>query len=422
MDCRIKDVKAREVLDSRGNPTVEVDVTTDYGLSRATVPSGASTGIHEALELRDKGKRLFGLGVLKAVNNVNSIISKKIIGLECTDQRHIDNLMIKLDNTENKRRLGANAILGVSIAACRAAALCRNEPLYRHIGHLGRNKRFILPVPCMNIVNGGAHADNNLDIQEFIIMPTGAKTFKEAMQMGSEIYHTLKTIIHNKYGKNVTNVGDEGGFAPPLNKSAEALDIIMKSIEKAGYIGKVKLALDCAASEFYKNGSYIFEGKKMKAEKLMGCYAKLIDEYPIASIEDPFSQDDFKAWAMFTGEFGKKVQIVGDDLLVTSVKRIKEAINRNACNALLLKINQIGTITESISAWRTAVSEGWKVMVSHRSGETGDSFISDLAVGLGAGQIKAGAPCRSERLAKYNQLIRIEEESGRNAKYASGVV
>ena len=417
MECKIKGIKAREVLDSRGNPTVEVDVVTKAGLSRAMVPSGASTGVHEALELRDKGKRFLGKGVRKAVNNVSKI-SKKLVGKDCRDQRHLDRLMLKLDGTENKRKLGANAILGVSMAVCKAGALCKGESLYHHIGHLARNKKFILPVPCMNIINGGVHADNGLNIQEFMILPVGAKSFKQAMQIGTEIYHTLKGIIKSKYGKSAANVGDEGGFAPPVKKAKDALDLIMKSIRKLGYGSKVKLALDCAASEFYKKGHYFFEGKKITAYKLKNIYGKLIQDYPIVSIEDCFSEDDFKAWSIFNKEYGKKVQIVGDDLLVTNVRRIKQAIGTKACNALLLKVNQVGTITESIASWRLAKKEKWNTMVSHRSGETEDSFIADLAVGLGNGQIKAGAPCRSERLAKYNQLLRIEEELGKKAKYA----
>jgi enolase len=412
----IKSIRAREVFDSRGNPTVEVDLISDSGLSRAMVPSGASTGVHEALELRDGGKRLMGKGVLRAVKNVNEI-AKKVVGMDPTGQRDIDDAMIELDGTENKDKLGANAILAVSMAVCRAGALERRMPLYKYVaGLMGRG--LILPVPSMNVINGGAHAGNKLDIQEYMIQPIGAKTFKEAMVMGAEVYQTLKKIIKDKYGKTAINVGDEGGFAPPLDSFEEPLNLILEAVKAAGYEKEIKLALDSAASNFYKDGVYILEGGKLTGEELAGRYEETADSYPIILYEDPFGEEDFESFALLTSGIGDKIQIVGDDLLVTNVERIKKAIKLKACNALLLKVNQIGTVSEAIDAAKLAVGSGWNVMVSHRSGETEDSFIADLVVGLGTGQIKSGAPCRSERLAKYNQLIRIEEELGKNAKYA----
>lgn len=406
---RIKSVKAREVLDSRGNPTIEVEVSTKRGVSRAIVPSGASTGIHEALELRDNNARYLGKGVRKAVDNVNSIIAKKVSGIDCSEQSEIDKLMIKLDSTDNKSRLGANAILGVSMAVCRAAALEKEIPLYKHIAQLSGTNEFVMPVPSMNVINGGVHAGNSLDIQEYMIFPAGAKSFSEALQMGSETYHILKSIIKKKFGNDAVNVGDEGGFAPPLKNAEEPLKLLVKAIEKAGYSGRIFIAMDAAASEFYCNGKYKFEGKIITADKLTDFYKKIVSKYPIVSIEDPFSQDDFEAYAKLNSEIGKDVQIVGDDLLVTNIKRIQKAIDYGSCNALLLKVNQIGSVSESIDACRLSQRNNMGVMVSHRSGETEDTFIADLSVGLKAGQIKSGAPCRSERVAKYNQLLRIEE-------------
>ncbi len=422
----IKSVHAREILDSRGNPTIEVDITTSDGLFRASVPSGASTGAYEAVELRDNDKsRYLGKGVLKAVENVNKIITPAIIGMDCTKQKEIDEKMIKLDGTENKSKLGSNAILGVSMAVCRAGAASKKIPLYKHIAEIAGVKKFVMPVPSFNVINGGKHAGNKLAMQEFMILPVKADNFKEAMKMGSEIYHHLKKIIKEKYSQNAINVGDEGGFAPDINALKEALELLKKAILKAGYGKKVKIGMDIAASEFFKNGVYDLDFKnpnnngKMKktGEKMIEIYKDLIKEYGIVSIEDPFDQDDWKSYEKLTSEIGEKIQVVGDDLLVTNPKRIREAIKKKACNALLLKINQIGTITEAIEACKTAQNAGWNVMVSHRSGETEDSFIADLAVGIKAGQIKTGAPCRSERLAKYNQLIRIEEELGKNAKF-----
>ena len=414
----IKSVNAREILDSRGNPTIEVDVITEAGLSRAGVPSGASTGIHEALELRDGDKkRYLGKGVLKAVETVNQTIANIMIGKEPVNQGKIDDALVMLDATDNKSRLGANAILGVSIAVCKAGALEKRRLLYQHIASLVGVKEFVMPVPSFNVINGGKHAGNKLDFQEFMILPTGAKSFKQALRMGAETYHYLKDILEKKYGKDAANVGDEGGFAPPIAKPEEAIELLMKAIKKAGYTGKIKIGLDCAASEFFKKGKYILNGKKITKNKLIELYKKLAKKYPIISIEDPFDQDDWESYTKLTKAIGKKVQIVGDDLLVTNCKRIQKAIHHKACNALLLKVNQIGTVTEAMEAAKLAMDNGWKVMVSHRSGETCDSFIADLVVGLKTGQIKSGAPCRSERLAKYNQLLRIEEELGDKARY-----
>jgi len=417
MEFTIQEVKAREVLDSRGNPTVEAEVRTKSGASRAMVPSGASTGIHEALELRDGNKRFLGKGVQLAVGNVNEIISKELVGRDCTKQREIDNLMMELDGTENKSKLGANAILGVSMAACRASALERGIPLYQRIADISGNKNLVLPVPAMNVVNGGAHAGNSLDIQEYMVLPVGAKSLREAVRLCAEVYQTLRGIIKGKYGKNAINVGDEGGFAPPLEKASEPLELILDSVKELGYEKEIKLGIDAAASEFYDGGKYRIGGNELSGNELIEFYKNLIEDYPIISMEDVCAQDDWDSWKDFTGSFGNGIQVVGDDLLVTNTNRIKEAIELKACNALLLKINQIGTISEAIDAAKLSLENGWNIMVSHRSGETEDPFIADLSVGLGTGQIKSGAPCRSERNAKYNQLIRIEEELGEEARY-----
>jgi len=417
MEFTIQEVKAREVLDSRGNPTVEVEIKTKSGTSRAMVPSGTSTGIHEALELRDSDKRFLGKGVQKAVRNVNDIISKELVGRDCTKQREIDNLMMELDGTENKSKLGANAILGVSMAACRASALERGIPLYQRIADISGNKNLVLPVPAMNVVNGGAHAGNSLDIQEYMVLPVGAKSLREAVRLCAEVYQTLRGIIKGKYGKNAINVGDEGGFAPPLEKASEPLELILDSVKELGYEKEIKLGIDAAASEFYDGGKYRIGGNELSGNELIEFYKNLIEDYPIISMEDVCAQDDWDSWKDFTGSFGNGIQGVGDDLLVTNTNRIKEAIELKACNALLLKINQIGTISEAIDAAKLSLENGWNIMVSHRSGETEDPFIADLSVGLGTGQIKSGAPCRSERNAKYNQLIRIEEELGEEARY-----
>ena len=407
---KIKKIFAREILDSRGNPTVEVDLFTNKFKVRASVPSGASTGIHEAHELRDGLKQYLGKGVKKAVNNVNKIIGPKLKGLDCTKQNKIDSLMIKLDGTRNKSKLGANAILGVSIAVCKAGAISKKVPLYKYIAELALNKKLRMPVPFFNVINGGVHAGDTLSFQEFMIAPVKARTFSEALRTGSEIDQVLKEILKKKYGGSATNVGNEGGFAPPIKTAEEALNLLMKAIEKAGYKNKIRIAIDAAASEFFKHGFYYIPEKKTRVE-LLHYYIHLVRKYPIISIEDPFAEDDFAPFVHITERLGHIAQIVGDDLLVTNVDRIKEAVESKACNALLLKINQIGTITEAISAAKLALKNNWKVMVSHRSGETCDNFIADLVVGLGTGQIKAGAPRRGERLAKYNQLLRIEEKS-----------
>lgn len=414
----IKKIHAREVFDSRGNPTVEVECILDDGtLTRGMVPSGASTGVHEALELRDGGTRLMGKSVSKAVANVLSI-APKLVGMDPRNQAEIDKLLLDLDGTENKSNLGANAILGVSMAVCKAGSKSLDIPLYQHLGNLRGNDQFVLPVPSLNVINGGEHGGNEIAFQEFMLMPVDASTFKEAMVLGVEVYHTLKKIIKKKHGVTAVNVGDEGGFAPPLSLVEEPLKLIMEAIDEAGHTGRFQLALDPAASEFYEEGKYIVDGKVLDADDFISVYEDFIEKYPIISIEDAFDQDDWETFQKFTKRNGNKIQIVGDDLLVTNVKRIQTAIDKKACNALLLKVNQIGSVTESINAAKLSQDNGWTVMVSHRSGETEDPFIADLVVGLKTGQIKTGAPCRSERLAKYNQLIRIEEQMGDKAIYA----
>eukprot|EP01096_Ripella_sp_DP13-Kostka_P012863 TRINITY_DN545_c0_g2_i1.p1 TRINITY_DN545_c0_g2~~TRINITY_DN545_c0_g2_i1.p1 ORF type:complete len:488 (+),score=274.64 TRINITY_DN545_c0_g2_i1:145-1464(+) len=429
----IVSVKAREILDSRGNPTIEVDLRTEKGLFRAAVPSGASTGAYEAVELRDNDKaRYLGKGVLKAVSNVNDIIAPAVIGKNVVDQAGIDKLMIDLDGTPNKGNLGANAILGVSLAVCRAAAAEKGVQLYEHISDLAgySDKPWVLPVPAFNVINGGSHAGNKLAMQEFMILPVGAADFPEALRIGAEVYQNLKNVIKAKYGQDAINVGDEGGFAPSIQSNKEGLELVQTAIQKAGFVDKVRLGMDVAASEFFVKGegdaadSYDLDFKnpqndgsqRISSAQLASLYKEFIAEFPIVSIEDPFDQDDWAAYTQLTSEVA--VQIVGDDLLVTNPVRIATGIEKKSCNALLLKVNQIGSVTESIEACKLAQSAGWGVMVSHRSGETGDSFIADLVVGLRTGQIKTGAPCRSERLAKYNQLLRIAEELGDRATYA----
>lgn len=431
----IKSVWARQIFDSRGNPTVEVDIILSDGtLARAAVPSGASTGIYEALELRDGGSDYLGKGVSKAVANVNTIIGPALVGKDPTDQAGIDNFMVQqLDGTQNewgwcKQKLGANAILAVSLALCKAGASVLKIPLYKHIANLAGNKNLVLPVPAFNVINGGSHAGNKLAMQEFMILPIGASSFKEAMKMGVEVYHNLKSVIKKKYGQDATNVGDEGGFAPNIQENKEGLELLKTAIAKAGYTDKVVIGMDVAASEFYgeKDKTYDLNFKeennngkeKISGEQLKDLYKSFVSEYPIVSIEDPFDQDDWEHYAKMTAECGEQVQIVGDDLLVTNPTRVKKAIDEKTCNALLLKVNQIGSVTESIEAVKMSKHAGWGVMASHRSGETEDTFIADLSVGLATGQIKTGAPCRSERLAKYNQLLRIEEELGAEAVYA----
>jgi len=422
----IKKIHARQIYDSRGNPTVEVDLTTEKGIFRAAVPSGASTGIYEALELRDKADVWHGKGVTTAVKNVNTIIGPELVKncVDPTEQEKIDEMMLKIDGTDNKNSLGANAILGVSMAVCKAGAAHKGVPLYRHIADLAGVKDVVMPVPALNVINGGSHAGNKLAMQEFMVLPTGATCFSEAMRMGSELYHHLKGIIKKKYGLDATAVGDEGGFAPNFQNNGEALELLVEAIKKSGYEGKIQIGMDIAAAEFFKNGKYDLDFKNpeskqadwISSDELGEMYKGFIKDYPIVSIEDPFDQDDWEGYTKLTSE--TDIQIVGDDLLVTNPKRIQTAIDKKACNALLLKVNQIGSVTESIRAHQMAKAQGWGTMVSHRSGETEDCFIADLVVGLGTGQIKTGAPCRSERLAKYNQLLRIEEELGSGAKFA----
>jgi len=423
-------VHARQIFDSRGNPTVEVDVTTEKGVFRGAVPSGASTGIYEALELRDGDKsKYLGKGVSKAVNNVNNVIGPAVLGRNVVDQTGVDRLMLNLDGTDNKGKLGANAILGVSLAVCKAGAAQKGVPLYQHIAELAgkRTDKYTLPVPAFNVINGGDHAGNKLAMQEFMLLPIGASSFTEAMRMGAEVYHNLKSVIVAKYGQDAANVGDEGGFAPNIQNNKDGLELVKQAIEKAGYTGKVKIGMDVAASEFHKeDGKYDLDFKTknndgsqvLSADKLLDLYKQFVAEYPVISIEDGFDQDDWAGWKKIQADIGSKIQIVGDDLLVTNPKRIAKAIEEKVCNALLLKVNQIGSVTESIEAALMAQKAGWGVMVSHRSGETEDTFIADLVVGLGTGEIKTGAPCRSERLAKYNQLLRIEEELGSKGVFA----
>lgn len=414
--AEIMHVFAREIMDSRGNPTVEAFVALEDGaVGQAGVPSGASTGAHEAHELRDGGDRYQGKGVLKAVEGVNEEIADELAGFEADDQRAIDQAMIDLDGTPNKSRLGANAILGVSMAVAKAAADSANLSLFRYIG--GPNAH-VLPVPMMNILNGGAHADSGVDVQEFMIAPIGAESFREALRMGAEVYHTLKSVIKEK-GLS-TGLGDEGGFAPSVESTKAALDLIVEAIEKAGYkVGEdVALALDVASSEFYKDGKYHFEGGEHTAEEMAKVYEQLIAEYPIVSIEDPLQEDDWEGYVALTAAIGDKVQIVGDDFFVTNPERLAKGIEMKAANALLVKVNQIGTLTETFDAVELAHRNGYRTMMSHRSGETEDTTIADLAVALNCGQIKTGAPARSERVAKYNQLLRIEDELGEAAVYA----
>lgn len=412
----IKSVNAREILDSRGNPTVEVDVYLEDGsFARAAVPSGASTGAFEAAELRDGGARYLGKGVAEAVANVKSKIAPVVVGRDAFDQRGLDQAMIDLDATVNKSSLGANAILGVSLAVAKAAAQSKQQPFYAFIGGSSAN---LLPIPMMNILNGGAHADTNVDIQEFMIAPIGAESFKEALRWGAEIYHNLKAVL-KKRGL-ATSIGDEGGFAPNLESNRAALDLIVEAVEKAGYkVGsQIALAMDVAATEFYKDGKYAFEGGSLTAEEMIAYYKGLVDSYPMVSIEDPLSEDDWDGWKAITTELGSRVQLVGDDLFVTNPTRLARGISESTANALLVKVNQIGTLTETLDAVAMAHKAGYRSMMSHRSGETEDTTIADLAVAALCGQIKTGAPARSERVAKYNQLLRIEEELGGAAKYA----
>lgn len=412
----IKSIKSREILDSRGNPTIEVDVSlSDGAFGRAAVPSGASTGAFEAAELRDGGERYLGKGVRQAASNIEKLIAPKVIGINPFDQRELDNAMIEIDGTPNKSKLGANAILGVSLAVARAAANSKKLPFYAFIGGSDAN---LLPVPMMNILNGGAHADTNVDIQEFMIAPIGAKTLSESLQWGAEIYHALKAVL-KKRGL-ATSIGDEGGFAPNLESNRAALDLIVEAIGKAGYKPKdeIALAMDVAATEFFKDGKYEFEGSRLSADEMISYYQSLVDSYPLVSIEDPLSEDDWDGWIKITKELGNRIQLVGDDLFVTNPERLTKGIKNGAANALLVKVNQIGTLTETLDAVKLAHDAGYRSMMSHRSGETEDTTIADLAVAANCGQIKTGAPARSERVAKYNQLLRIEEELGSRARYA----
>jgi enolase len=413
----IEQVGAREILDSRGNPTVEVEVALDDGtLARAAVPSGASTGEHEAVELRDKDEgRYNGKGVEKAVTAVLDEIGPEITGTDAVDQRIVDQKLVDLDGTPDKSRLGANAILGVSLAVAKAAAESSGLELFRYVG--GPNAH-VLPVPMLNILNGGAHADTDVDIQEFMIAPIGAESYREALRWGVEVYHSLKSVLKSR-GLS-TGLGDEGGFAPSLSSNRDALDLIVTAVEKAGFTlgSQIALALDVAATEFFADGAYAFEGSKRSAEQMLGYYAELLDAYPMVSIEDALAEDDWDGWVRLTDEIGEKVQLVGDDLFVTNPDRLEEGIARRAGNALLVKVNQIGTLSETLDAVALATSYGYRSMMSHRSGETEDTTIADLAVATGVGQIKSGAPARGERTAKYNQLLRIEEILGDAARYA----
>jgi enolase len=422
----IASINARQILDSRGNPTIEVDVLTENeNLGRAAVPSGASTGIHEAVELRDNNKKLYGgKSVLKAVKNVNTTLADALLGWDVADQTGIDQLMIDLDGTENKSKLGANSMLAVSLAVAKAAALEANLPLYRYIG--GTNAR-VLPIPMMNILNGGAHADNKIDFQEFMVMPVGAKTFSEGLQWGVEIFHTLKTVLKKKGFS--TNVGDEGGFAPNIQSNEEAIETVLTAIQAAGYKtgSQIMIAMDAANSELWnaKKKKYVFhksDGKEMTSEQLVKYWESWVKQYPICSIEDGMAEDDWKGWKMLTETIGDKCQLVGDDLFVTNVKRLERGVTENIANALLVKVNQIGTLTETINAVSMAQQAGFNTIMSHRSGETEDSTIADLAVALNCGQIKTGSASRSDRMAKYNQLIRIEEILGDSGQFPTGKI
>jgi enolase len=410
---RIADVRARQILDSRGNPTVEVDVLLESGaVGRAAVPSGASTGVHEAVELRDGGDAWNGKGVENAVAHVAGEIADEVRGIEATEQELIDRRLIALDGTPNKGRLGANAILGVSLAAAKAAAAEAELPLFRY---LGGDAAAILPVPMLNVINGGAHADNSIDLQEFMVVPVGAESFSAGLQAAVEVYHELKKVLEER--GLATGVGDEGGFAPDLESSEAAIDAVLEAAERAGRLDEIAIALDPATSEVYRDGRYRFEGRDLSSAELPGFWRGIVTAYPVVSIEDGCAEDDWKAWSALTGELGERVQLVGDDLFVTNPERLREGIDRDVANSILVKVNQIGTLTETIEAVRLAQANGYTAVMSHRSGETEDATIADLAVALGTGQIKTGAPARSDRTAKYNQLLRIEEQLGTRAVY-----
>jgi len=414
-NAQILNVRGREVLDSRGNPTVEAEVSTSSFVVTAIAPSGASTGTHEVLELRDGGKRYGGKGVQKAVQNVNRLIAPKLKGMDVTDLRAVDQVMIELDGTKNKERLGGNAMVAVSLAAAKAGAAAKGVELHEHLGPGSR----LLPMPMMNIINGGKHAGTGLNIQEFMIVPVGATNFSDALRMGAEVYQTLRGLLRESFGPAAINVGDEGGFAPPFDSTRQALDAIMKAIEKAGYTpGKdISLALDCAASEFCNKGVYSIDKGRVGPQDLLDYYSVLLRNYPLVSIEDPVDEEDFDLMALMTLRMGRKVQLIGDDMFVTNVERIRQAIAKKAGNCTLLKVNQIGTVSESMNAAKLSLEAGYRVVVSHRSGETEDTSIADLAVALGCGQIKTGAPARAERTAKYNRLLRIEEMLGNKAEF-----
>jgi enolase len=421
-DFKITKIKSRWILDSRGIPTVESDVYAGDVYARAAVPSGASTGILEALELRDGGKSFLGKHVTKAVSNVNDVLGMKLIGFDVREQNNLDEKMIQIDGTDNKSKLGANAILSVSLASAKLAAKLSQQPLFEYLNLLAYNKErenYLLPLPCCNIINGGEHAGNNLAIQEFMVLPTGADSFSNAIQNVAEVYQTLKKLLKQKYGPSAINVGDEGGFAPNLASTSEAVDIIIEAIEAAGFLMGIDfvLGMDAAASEFYEDGFYSIDGKKLTNEELLEYYLDLLREYPFKSIEDPFDEKDFRSFSHLTAKVDTSVQIVDDDLTVTNMSILKKAIDEEAGNALLLKVNQIGSLTEAVNAAKMAFDNDFNVMVSHRSGETEDSFIADLAVGLCTGQLKSGATCRSDRNCKYNQLLRIEELLGSKAVY-----
>jgi len=419
MSGKIGSIVAREVLDSRGNPTVEADLTVDGALHRAIVPSGASTGTFEAVERRDGGTRYGGKGVLQAVEAVNAIIAPALIGVDVVDQERIDRTLLDLDGTPNKGTLGANAILSVSMAAAEAGAAIEDRPLYAHLAALAGRDGVTLPIPQMNVINGGRHAGLEDDPQEFMLLPVGAGCVREAVQMGSEIYHALKRIIKAECGVAGTHLGDEGGFVPTIESMERRLELMVEAIETAGYAGKVFLGLDCAASEYFHDGTYRIGDRSFSPPEIVEFYGDLVSRFPIISIEDGMDEEDWDGWATLTERLGKRIQLVGDDLLVTNTERVRRAIDTRAVNSLLLKVNQIGTVTEAIEAARMATDAGWSVVVSHRSGETEDTFIADLVVGLDAGQSKFGAPARTDRTAKYNQLLRIEEELSERARYGA---
>lgn len=419
MDGIVRRIIGREILDSRGNPTVEAEVITDDGVFRGSVPSGASTGSFEAVEKRDGGDRYRGKGVLQAVSAVNSQIAEALQGKSVVDQRGVDRTLVELDGTENKRNLGANALLAVSIAAARAGAKAHDKPLFLYLAQLAESKGVTLPIPQMNVINGGRHAGIDDDIQEHMIMPLGASSFREALRISCEVYSCLRDVIKEEVGVQGTHLGDEGGFVPKLDQVEKRLDLIVRAVDMAGYSEGVALALDCAASEFYRSGKYHIREQVLDRSDLVDFYQKLVDEYPIVSIEDGMHEEDWEGWAMLTERLGHRIQIVGDDLLVTNVERMRRGMRERSVNAMILKANQIGTVTESIEAAQLARDNNWEVVVSHRSGETEDTFISDLAVGVDASQSKFGAPARTDRTAKYNELLRIEEFLGERAVYAS---